>query len=75
MKAKPKEWIPEQAATIVMDIIQASSEQLWDGEELIPWDCIVALTAAALEATRTCQGFSSHHTSGYTDLQEKERHC
>ena len=50
MKAKPKEWIPEQAATILMDIIQASSEQLWDGEELTPWDYIAALTAAALEA-------------------------
>ena len=35
---------------MVMDIVQASSEQLWDSEELTPWDCIVALTAAALEA-------------------------
>ena len=35
MKTQPKQWTPNEAATIVMDIINSSTDQGWDDEDLM----------------------------------------
>ena len=50
MKTKPKQWTPNEGATIVMDIINNATDRGWNNEDLTMWDCTVALVAAAVEA-------------------------